>query len=182
MKTILIITSLVSCSSSIYFYLKCRRLTESNRSLNKKIDILEQHLLFNIGILKELSYEATKWSDSFKLKPLYDFFHKRFSYSLPGFVFSNILKVTNLLYDNCIQEKLASKINLTQKETITCCLMLLGFTPVVIATLLEYKDVYGVYMLKSRLKIKLNLGDEDRSLEMYLKGGKNRIMSDTFNF
>ena len=52
--------------------------------------------------------------------------------------------------------------------------MLLGFTPVVIATLLEYKDVYGVYMLKSRLKTKLNLGDEDRSLEMYLKGGKKQ--------
>ena len=160
MKIILIITSLVFCSSSIYYYLKCRRLNKLNQSLNEKIDILEYHLLFNIDILKELSYEVTIWTDSFKSGPLYNSFRKRFSYSSHDFIFVNIMDITNLLYNNCIRERLINKINLTQKEIITCCLMLLGFTPTVISTLLEYKDVHGVYMLKRRLKAKLNLTDK----------------------
>ena len=167
-----IITSFVLCSTLIHLYLKCRRLVKLNQSLNKKIDILEQHILLNIDILKELTYEVTKWSDSFKSGPMYDSFHKRFLYNSPNFIFSNLLKITNLLYDNCIQDKLISKVNLSKKEIITCCLMLFGFTPTLISTLLEYKDVHGIYMLKSRLKAKLNLGDKDGSLEMYLKGKK----------
>lgn len=176
---VLIITSFIFCSASIHFYLKCRRLIILNQSLSKKIDILEQHLLFSIDKLRDLSHLITNWSYSFKSEPKYNSFHKRFSYKSPDFIFSNIIQITNILYDNCIQNKLVSRINLTSKEIITCCLLLHGFTPTVISTMLEYKDAHGVYVLKRRLKVKLNLSDEDGSLEMYLRCEKSKVNSDT---
>lgn len=80
-----------------------------------------------------------------------------------------IISITNLSYDNVIEDLKSAHPDLTVHELCYCCFVCLGFSPQSIRVLYDHTNLNSIYTVRSKIRSKLGLVGTSKSLDSFLE-------------